>query len=317
MKLVILDGHTLNPGDLDWSPLETINDCTVHDKCDAGELRKRAADAEALLTNKVAIDAETIEALPNLRYIGVLGSRYNHIDLDAARKHDIVVSNVPGYGSQSVAQMTFALLLELVHQVGHHAHLVKTGVWSRSNHFSLQDRPLTELSGKTFGLVGYGAIGRQVAQIAAAFGMRVLISTAHPEKYADDKVTFIDVDNLFSESDIISLNCPLTDNTRCLVNTARLARIKQGALLINTGHGQLIDENEVAAALTKGYLGGYATDVLTQEPPSTDNPLLKAPNCIVTPHIAWATHESRQRLLDSVVENVVAFQHGQPINRVA
>ncbi len=214
--------------------------------------------------------------------------------------------------------MTFALLLELAHQVGHHSILAQNGSWSRSPHFSLYDRPLTELAGKTIGIVGYGRIGRQVARIAAAFDMRILVSTAHPENYRSDEETgFIDVDNLFSESDIIVLNCPLNEDTLHLVNTARLARVKQGALLINTGRGQLIDEAAVVEALEEGYLGGYATDVLSQEPPEESHPLLSAPNCIVTPHIAWATKEARQRLLDVVVKNIAAYKEGQPINRVA
>lgn len=318
MKMVILDAHTLNPGDLDWAPLQEIGSCLIHDFTEADEIVERAAGNDVILTNKVALTAEIIAELPDLRYIGVLATGVNMVDLDAAKEHGIIVTNVPGYGADSVAQMTFALLLELVHQVGHHALLAKNGSWSRSLYFSLYDRPLTELAGKTLGIVGYGKIGRQVARIAEAFNMRVLISTAHPEKYrSEEEVDFIDVDNLFSESDIISLNCPLTDETKHLVNTARLARVKQGALLINTGRGQLIDEAEVVEALEEGYLGGYATDVLSIEPPDEDNPLFNAPNCIVTPHIAWATKEARQRLLNIVVSNLVAYKDGTPKNRVA
>jgi glycerate dehydrogenase len=317
MKIVILDGYTLNPGDLDWAPLKELGACLIHEHTEDEQILERAAGADVVLTNKTPLNAETIAALPELKYIGILATGTNIVDLEAAQKHNIVVTNVPGYGADSVAQMTFALLLELVHQVGHHALLAKDGSWSRSSSFSLYDRPLTELAGKTIGIVGYGEIGHQVARIAEAFGMRVLLSTAHPEKYRQEEgIELIDIDNLFSESDIISLNCPLTDKTEHLVNTARLARIKQGALLINTGRGQLIDEAEVVEALEDGYLGGYATDVLSVEPPDEDNPLFTAPNCIVTPHIAWATKEARQRLLNIVVANIVAYRDGIEKNRV-
>lgn len=318
MKLVLLDGHTLSSGDLDWSPLKALGDCAIYPRSTPEQTLERAAQAEIILTNKAVLTGEMITKLPKLRYIGVLATGVNIVDLDAARRQKIVVTNVPGYGSDSVAQMVFALLLELTQQVGHHAQLVKTGVWSRCPDFSLRDRPLMELAGKTLGIVGYGGIGHQVARIARAFGMRVLVQTAHPDKYQQDEgIEFIDVDNLFSEADIISLNCPLTDDTRQLVNTARLARIKQGALLINTGRGQLIDEQAVIDALTDGYLGGYATDVLAQEPPDENHPLISAPNCLVTPHIAWATTEARQRLLLQVVDNIIAFQSGTDRNRVA
>ncbi|PLY04382.1 MAG: glycerate dehydrogenase [Desulfuromonas sp.] len=318
MKIVLLDGHTLNSGDLDWTPLKQLGVCAIYPRTAAAEVLERAQGAEILLTNKVVLDGETIAVLPQLRYIGVLATGVNVVDLDAARARDIVVTNVPGYSSASVAQMVFALLLELTLQVGHHSQLVRSGEWSRNPDFSLRDRPLTELAGKTLGIVGYGNIGRQVAQIARAFGLKVLVSTAHPENYPDERdCKFIDVDTLFSEADIISLNCPLTAATRNLVNTARLARVRQGALLINTGRGPLIDEEAVAEALEDEYLGGYAADVMVAEPPAEDSPLLQAPNCIITPHIAWATVEARQRLLDIVIANIAAFQAGTPQNRVA
>lgn len=318
MKIVILDGYTLNPGDLDWAPLKELASCLIHDQTEPDQIVERAAGADVILTNKTPLNAETIAELPELKYIGVLATGVNIVDLEAAQEHDIIVTNTPGYGSNSVAQMTFALLLELVHQVGHHALLAQNGTWSRSPYFSLYDRPLTELAGKTLGLVGYGKIGRQVARIAQAFDMRTLVNTAHPENYrGEEGIELIDIDSLFSESDIISLNCPLTDATRHLVNTARLARVKQGALLINTGRGQLVDETEIVEALEEGYLGGYATDVLSVEPPEEENPLFSAPNCIVTPHIAWATKEARQRLLNIVISNIVAYQEGIPKNRVA
>ncbi|MFK5925952.1 MAG: D-2-hydroxyacid dehydrogenase [Desulfuromusa sp.] len=318
MKIVILDGYTLNPGDLDWSPLKELGSCVIHPRTEVEQIVDRAQDAEILLTNKTVLSAATLAVLPKLKYIGVLATGVNVVDLEAAKKHNIIVTNVPGYSTQSVAQMVFALLLEMTQHVGHHAGMVQQGDWVTCTDFSFRDRPLVELAGKTLGVVGYGQIGQQVARIARAFGMEVLVQTAHPEKYLQQtEHEFVDIDKLFSDSDVISLNCPLTEATENLVDTAHLARVKQGALLINTGRGQLINEEAVAEALEEGYLGGYATDVLSQEPPTADNPLFSAPNCIITPHIAWATAEARQRLLDIVVTNIAAFQNATPQNRVA
>jgi glycerate dehydrogenase len=317
MKIVILDGYTLNSGDLDWIPLKELGRCIIHPRTDVEQIVDRAKNADVILTNKTVLSAETLALLPKLQYIGVLATGVNVVDLEAAKEQNIVVTNVPGYSTGSVAQMVFALLLEMTQQVGHHARMVREGAWVSCADFSFRDRPLFELTGKTMGVVGYGRIGQQVVAIARAFGMNVLVQTAHPEKYKEEsKLEFVDIDTLFSDSDVISLNCPLTEATENLVNTARLARVKQGALLINTGRGQLIDEDAVTEALEDGYLGGYATDVLSQEPPAEDNPLLTAPNCVITPHIAWATIEARQRLLDIVVANIVAFQQGTPQNRV-
>ncbi len=317
MKIVVLDGYTLNPGDLDWAPLKELGTCAIYPRTAGEQIVERAADADILLTNKTVLSAETIAELPQLKYIGVLATGVNIVDLDAARARSIVVTNAPGYGSASVAQMVFALLLEMTQHVGHHAQLVRQGAWSECPDFSFHDRPLYEVAGKTMGIVGFGQIGRQVAKVATAFDMRVLASTQHPEKYEQDtNVEFVDVDQLFSKCHAISLHCPLTDQTRQLVNTARLARIKQGALLINTGRGQLIDETAVIEALEEGYLGGYAADVLAEEPPPEDSPLLSAPNCIITPHMAWATLEARKRLLDLVVANIRSFQTGSADNRV-
>lgn len=318
MKIVVLDGYTLNPGDLNWAPLKELGACVIHARTDLNQIVERASDAEILLTNKTVISADTLARLPKLQYIGVLATGVNVVDLEAAKQHNVIVTNVPGYSTGSVVQMVFALLLEITQQVGHHAAMVKRGDWVTCPDFSFRDRPLIELAGKTLGVVGYGQIGQQVAHIARAFGMQVLVQTAHPEKYQQKaEFEFVDIDKLFSESDVISLNCPLTEKTANLVNTARLARVKQGAILINTGRGQLINEVAVAEALEEGYLGGYATDVLSQEPPDADNPLLSAPNCLITPHIAWATAEARQRLLDVVVANIAAFQNAAPQNRVA
>ena len=318
MKIVILDGYTLNSGDLNWAPLKELGSCIIHPRTEVEQIVDRAQDAEILLTNKTVLSAVTLAALPKLKYIGVLATGVNIVDLEAAKQHNIVVTNVPGYSTGSVAQMVFALLLEMTQHVGHHARMVQQGDWVTCPDFSFRDRPLIELAGKTLGIVGYGQIGQQVAQIARAFGMKVLAQTAHPEKYTQETgLEFVDIDKLFSDSDIISLNCPLTAETENLVDTAHLARVKQGALLINTGRGQLINEEAVAEALEEGYLGGYATDVLSQEPPTVDNPLFSAPNCFITPHIAWATAEARQRLLDIVVENIAAYQNATPQNRVA
>ncbi len=318
MKIVVLDGYTLNPGDLDWAPLKSLGSAVIYPRTAPEQIIDRAADAEIVLTNKTVLAAATLAMLPKLKYIGVLATGVNVVDLEAAKTADIIVTNVPGYSTGSVVQMVFALLLEMTQQVGHHAARVREGDWASCPDFSFRDRPLTELAGKTLGVVGYGQIGQQVAKVAQAFGMKVLVQTAHPEKYQlETGLEFVDVENLFSAADIISLNCPLTEATENLVNTARLARIKQGALLINTGRGQLIDEKAVAEALEEGYLGGYATDVLSQEPPDEENPLFSAPNCFITPHIAWATAEARQRLIDTVVANIAAFQNGDPQNRVA
>lgn len=317
MHIVVLDGHTLNPGDLDWTALKNFGTYHIHPRTEPSELLERAITADILLTNKVVLDAETIASLPNLKYIGVLATGYNVVDLDAAKQQGIIVTNIPGYSTASVCQMVFALLLELTQQVGHHAQLVREGAWSSCADFSFHDRPLLELAGKTFGIVGYGQIGRQVAVAARAFAMQVLVQTANPDKYKDEKeLSFVDIDTLFSECDIISLNCPLTPETKNLVNTARLARIKQGTLLINTGRGGLVDEEAVAEALVDGYLGGFAADVLSSEPPAEDNPLLDAPNSFITPHIAWATSEARQRLFDIALANIKAFQDGAPQNQV-
>lgn len=317
MDIVVLDGHTLNPGDLDWAPLKELGTYAVYPRTAADEISERAVSAEIILTNKVVLDAQTIASLPKLKYIGVLATGYNVVDLEAAKQREIVVTNIPGYSTASVGQMVFALLLEMSQQVGHHAQLVKQGRWSACEDFSFHDRPLFELAGRVFGIVGYGQIGRQVARIANAFGMKVLVQTANPDKYkADKEVNLVDIDTLFAECDIISLNCPLTSETRNLVNTARLMRVKQGTLLINTGRGDLIDEDAVAEALHEGYLGGFAADVLSSEPPDDNNPLITAPNTFITPHIAWATAEARQRLLDIAIANIKAFQAGEPQNRV-
>lgn len=321
MKIVVLDGHTLNPGDLDWQPLHALGDCTIHERTPRELLLERAAGAEVLLTNKVGLGAGEMAALPQLRYIGVLATGYNVVDVAAARQQGITVCNVPAYSTASVAQLTLALLLELTSQVGHHAERVRAGEWSRARDFSFRERPLVELEGLTLGLVGFGAIGRQVAVLGHAFGMSVLVHTAHPERYQATPdgaaVRFVALDELFAASDVVSLHCPLTAATSGLVDGRRLALMKPTAYLVNTSRGALIDEAALAAALNAGRLAGAGLDVLTAEPPAADNPLLAAANACITPHIAWATHAARSRLLATTLANVRAFVAGAPQNVVS
>jgi len=314
MKIVVLDGHTLNPGDLDWSALAGLGELTVHARTPAELTVARAAGAAIVLTNKVALGAAEMAALPELRCIGVLATGVNVVDLEAARQRGIVVTNVPAYSTPSVAQHVFALLLELTRGVGRHAELVRAGDWSRSPDFSFWEGPQVELAGLTLGIVGFGAIGRAVARIARAFDMPVLVHTRTPD--ATPEVRFVGLDELFRSADVVSLHCPLTDATMGLVGSDRLATMKPTAYLINTGRGPLVDETALAAALQAGQIAGAGLDVLGQEPPQADNPLLTAPNCLVTPHIAWATHAARARLMATVVANVRAFQAGAPQNRV-
>ncbi|OGR32840.1 MAG: glycerate dehydrogenase [Desulfuromonadales bacterium GWC2_61_20] len=320
MKIVVLDGYTLNPGDLDWQPLEALGDCTIHERTPKELLLERAAGAEVLLTNKVVVGEAEMAALPQLRYIGVLATGYNIVDVAAARRRGITVCNVPAYSTASVAQLTFALLLELTSQVGHHADRVRAGGWASCRDFSFRERPLVELEGLTLGIVGFGAIGRQVAVLGHAFGMAVLVHTAHPERYQATPdgaaVHFVGRDELFAASDVVSLHCPLTEATQGLVDARRLALMRSSAFLLNTSRGALIDEGALAAALNAGKLAGAGLDVLTLEPPAAGNPLLTAANCCITPHIAWATIAARTRLLATTVANVRAFMQGAPQNVV-
>jgi len=314
MRIVVLDGYTLNPGDLSWGDLEALARCDIHDRTPPGEVIRRAAGAEIVLTNKVALDRCAIEALPALRYIGVLATGYNIVDTAAARERGIVVANVPDYATRSVAQVVFAHLLELTHHVGHHAQTVRGGRWTSSPDFAYWDYPLVELAGLTMGTIGFGRIGRAVAEIARAFGMRVLAYTMPPQ--TQEGVEFVDLERLFRESDVVSLHCPLTPETAGLVNADRLALMKRSAFLINTGRGPLVDEGALASALNWGRIAGAGLDVLSAEPPRADNPLLAAKNCFITPHVAWASGAARARLLKAVVENVRAFLAGNPRNVV-
>lgn len=317
VRIVVLDGVTINPGDLDWSPLRALGECEIYDRTAAGEVFARARDAAALLVNKVAISAEMISALSSLRYVGVLATGIDRIDVDAARERGVVVTNVPGYAAPSVAQAVFALLLELVCHTGVHAAGVRSGRWSRSDDFCYWDAPIIELSGLTLGVVGMGAIGREVARIASAFGMRVVACTRrNDEARAADGIERLSLDALLSVSDVVSLHVPLTPETRGLIDATRLSRMRPSAILINTARGGLVDSGALAASLRDGRLAGAGLDVLDAEPPPPDHPLLTAPRCIVTPHVAWATTAARQRLLDAAVGNLRAWLAGSPRNVV-
>jgi len=316
MKIVILDGFTLNPGDLSWDGLKSLGDCEIYDRTSPDEVVKRAADAELVLTNKTVLTREQINRLPKLKYIGVLATGYNIVDVAAARERGVPVTNVPTYGTRSVAQMTFALLLELTQHVGHHAQTVDEGRWARSPDFCYWDYPLMELDGLTMGIVGFGRIGRTVADLAVAFGMKVL---AHSRTVPQEKlpnIDFVDLVRLFRTADVVSLHCPLTNETKHLVNAERLSSMKPTAFLLNTSRGPLIDESALAKALNSDQIAGAAVDVLEAEPPRADNPLFTAKNCLITPHIAWATRSARARLMATAVANAKAFLEGKLQNVV-
>lgn len=314
MKIVLVDAHTANPGDLNWQAIEALGDVQCYPRSSADEVLKRCADAEAVLTNKVPFDAARMDALPKLRYIGVTATGYNIIDIDAARECNIAVTNIPAYGTETVAQACFALILELCNHVGIHADAVTNGEWNASPDFCFWHKPLTELSGLNFGLVGYGAIAQATARIARAFNLNILVHTRTPKDEA--KTRFVDKETLFKESDIISLHCPLTEQTTGLVNEDMLALMKPSAFLINTSRGPLVDEHALAKALYEKRIAGAGLDVLSSEPPNADNPLLMAPNCYITPHIAWATQAARARVIQMAADNLQAFIDGKQRNRV-
>lgn len=316
MTIVYPDAYTINPGDLDWQSLNALGDVRLYDRTSPDELLDRIRDADAVLVNKVKLNRQTLAQLPNLRYIGVTATGYDIIDMDAAREQNIVVTNVKGYSSDSVAQLTFALLLELVLHVGRHNASVQAGDWVRSADFSYTKSPLIELAGKTLGLVGYGDIGGRVAAIGRAFGMRVLVNRRNTDE-PEDGITLVDRETLFAESDVVSLHLPATPETTGFVNADLISHMKPSAFLINTSRGTLLNENDVAQALNENKLAGAGLDVLSVEPPKADNPLLTAKNCLLTPHIAWASYEARVRLMQAVVENLRAFQAGKPINVVS
>lgn len=315
MKIVILDGFTLNPGDLSWKEIEQFGEVEIYDRTPAEKVRARIQDAEIVLTNKTPVDRDTILNSPALKYIGVLATGYNIVDIDAANERKIIVSNVPAYGTHSVAQHTFALMLELASHVGLHANSVHHGDWSAQPDFSYWLKPMVELNGKTLGIVGLGKIGQAVARIALAFGMKVISYHTHPDRDRMEGVTFVDLETCFKDADVVSLHCPQTESNKGFVNEKLLKTMKPTSLLINVSRGALILEEDLAFALNNDIISGAGLDVLSKEPP-LDNPLLQAKNCIVTPHVAWATQSARARLLKTVAENIKAYLKGKPQNVV-
>ena len=316
MKIVILDGYALNPGDLSWDCLNQFGEVTVYDRTPAELIVPRIGDAEIVLLNKTPITKETLSACPSVRLICVLATGYNVVDCDAAKERGIPVCNVPAYGTAAVAQFTFALLLELCHRVGLHSDSVHDGDWCRSIDFCYWKTPQMELSGKTMGIIGFGRIGRAVGQIAKAFGMRVIAYNRSRCAEGEAIGEYVDLDTLLTSADVISLHCPLTAQTENLINKESIAKMKDGVILLNTARGPLVNEQDLADALSAGKLRGAAADVVCKEPMAASNPLLNAPNCIITPHMAWAPLESRQRIMDCTVRSIRAFLAGTPENTV-
>lgn len=317
MKIVVLDGYALNPGDLSWESLKGLGDVTVYDRTPADKVIERARGAEILFTNKTPVNEEAINSLQALRFIGVLATGYNIVNTDAAKAKGIVVANVPGYGTASVVQLTFALLLELCVHVQAHSDTVREGKWARSADWCYWDYPLVELSGKTIGIIGFGRIGQQVGDVATAFGMKIIGNSRH---YGDQShranFRWAGIPELLEQSDVVSIHCPLFPETKGLINKESLQTMKRSAFLINTSRGPIIVDQDLADALNNNVIAGAGIDVLSVEPPSADNPLFTANNCIITPHIAWATKEARERLMETTVGNLAAFLQGNPVNIV-
>lgn len=316
MKIVILDGHAANPGDLSWKRLEQVGTLTIYDRTQKEETVGRAKDADIVLTNKVCFWREELEQLPRLKYIGVTATGYNVVDVEEAHKRGIIVTNVPAYSTESVVQTVFAHLLTITNRTEHYAQEVRDGQWVTSEDFCYWNTLLTELAGKTIGIVGLGNIGSRVAAVANAFGMKVVAYTSKSAESLPDYINKLSLDDLFAQSDVITLHCPLTDTTRHLINRNTINKMKPSAIVINTGRGPLINEEDVAEALHDNRLQAYCADVLSEEPPKVDNPLLQCKNAFITPHIAWAAHEARSRLVDVVINNVLAFVNGCPVNTV-
>ena len=315
MNIIVLDGYTLNPGDLSWDELKALGPCEIHDRLEPAQVPRFAANGEILLTNKTALSREHLRQLPRLKYIGVLATGTNIVDLTAARELGVPVTNVPAYSTRSVAQTAMALLLELTHNVGHHSRTVHEGRWTQSRDFCYWDRPLIELEGLTMGIIGFGRIGRALGEIASALGMRLLVCNPST-RTLPPLARQVGLEALLRESDVVSLHCPLTPETTKLVNAERLAWMKPTAFLLNTSRGPLVDEPALAEALNAGRLAGAGLDVLSVEPPPPDNPLLKATNCYITPHFAWATGAARARLMQTAIANIRAFLEGHPQNVV-
>lgn len=317
LKIVVLDGYTLNPGDLSWKDLEALGTVKIYDRTRPGEVVERATGAQVVLTNKTVLDGEALSQLPDLKYIGVLATGYNVVNLEAARRQGITVTNIPAYSTDSVAQMVFAHLLNITQRVGHYAEEVASGHWTKQADFSYWNTPLVELAGKTLGVIGLGHTGMATARIALAFGMQVLAYTSKSAAELPAGIRKADsLEQVFSDSNVVSLHCPLTETTKNLVNLERLKLMKREAVLINTGRGGLVNETDLAEALEKGLLAAAGVDVLSSEPPIPGHPLVGVKNCFITPHIAWATFEARQRLMGQAVRNIEAFLSGQPINTV-
>lgn len=317
MKIVVLDGYGMNPGDLSWKALEEMGEVTVYDRTTPEDLVERAKGAEVVLTNKVAVSSQMMDRLPELKYIGVLATGYNVVDVEAARAKGVVVTNIPAYSTDSVVQMTFAHILNITNRVAHYARENREGKWCSSKDFCYWDTPLPELSGLTLGIVGLGNIGMKVARIARVFGMEVYAATSKPAASLPEGIQKTTFRGLLGVCDILSLHCPLTPSTRELVNRETIAMMKQSAVVINTGRGPLVNEADVAEALHSGQLSAYGADVMAEEPPAADNPLFREPNAFITPHVAWATLDARKRLMKIAVANVKAFIEGNPVNVVS
>lgn len=318
MKIVVLDGYTLNPGDLTWERLEALGEVTIYDRTPDEEIINRIGHSEIVFTNKTPLREEILLKLPSVKYIGVLATGYNVVDVKAAKKLGKVVTNIPTYGTTAVAQFVFAHLLEICHHVGSHSEAVRNQAWSKSVDFCFWNYPLMELTDKSIGIIGMGRIGQTVAKIAQAFGMKVLAYDIYPEKELEcNTFKYVDLDTLFKTSDVISLHCPLFEETIGIINKENIGKMKDGVIIINTSRGPLIVEKDLAEALNSGKVGGAGVDVLSVEPAASDNPLLMAKNCQITPHIAWAPKESRERLLNIAVDNIIAFIEGNPVNVVS
>ena len=316
MKIVVLDGYALNPGDLTWENMEKLGNFTCHDRTSDQEIISRIGDAEAVITNKTPITADVLEACPSVRYVGVLATGYNVVDVDAAASRGIPVCNIPSYGTDAVAQFVFALLLNICHRVQDHSDSVRAGDWTGSKDFCYWNYPLMELAGKTMGLIGFGRIGRATAKLAEAFGMKVVAFRGEGKKQGEGSVTLVTLDELLAASDVISLHCPLLPSTEGLINRDTIAKMKDGVILINTSRGPVVVEEDLAEALESGKIRAAGLDVVSTEPIKGDNPLLKQRNCFITPHIAWAPLEARTRLMDIAAENLRSFMKGKAINRV-
>lgn len=317
MKIVILDGYTLNPGDLTWDGLKALGDVEIYDRTSQDKVVERAKDAEIVFSNKTPLGGDLLNQLPKLKFIGVLATGYNVIDIETAKKNGVVVSNVPGYGTASVVQMTYALLLELCQHVQHHSNAVMEGRWSTCLDFCFWDFPLMELEGKTMGIIGYGDIGKKVGDVATAFGMNILgNSRTQTDQSHRRNFEWASVKELLEQSDVVSIHCPLFAETKGLINKESLKWMKSSAFLLNTSRGQIIIDHDLADALNNGVIAGAGIDVLSMEPPPKDNPLFKAKNCLITPHIAWATIEARTRLMNITVSNLKAYISGEPVNVV-